>query len=90
MLRALEDPSKNHGPIQAPNGDPDGRDRRTGHERRPDPNLRGQHHSGIRGLPVTRPAVYSRTLRSMYRHPRLRPRPPPVRVNVCTYVTKPE
>ena len=24
MLRALKDPSKSHGPIQAPNGDPDG------------------------------------------------------------------
>jgi hypothetical protein len=37
MLRALKDPSKSHGPIQAPNGDLDGRDRRTGRERRPDP-----------------------------------------------------
>jgi hypothetical protein len=86
MLRALKDPSKSHGPIQAPNGDPDRRDRQTGRERCLDPSLRGQHQSGIRGLPVTGPAVYSSTLRSMYRHPRLRLRPPPVRVNVCLHM----
>jgi hypothetical protein len=38
------------------------------------------------GLPVTRPAVHSRTLRSMYRHSRLRPRRPPERASVCMYV----
>ena len=36
MLRALNDPSKSHGPIQVPSRDPDRRDRRTGHERRPE------------------------------------------------------
>jgi hypothetical protein len=40
MLRVLKDSSKSHGPIQAPNGDPEGLDRRTGRERRPDPSLR--------------------------------------------------
>jgi len=40
MPRVLKDPSKSQGPIQAPNGDPDGRDRQTGHVRRPDPCLR--------------------------------------------------
>jgi len=40
MPRVLEDPSKSHGLIQAPNGDLDGRDRWTGCERRPDPCLR--------------------------------------------------
>jgi len=85
MLRALEDPSKSHGPIQAPNGDSDRWDRRTGCEHRPDPSLRGQHQSVIRGLPVTGPAVYSRTLRSKYRCPRLHPRPLLLgRMYVCT------
>jgi hypothetical protein len=39
MPRALKDPGKSQGPIQAPNGDPDGRDRWTDRERRPDPCL---------------------------------------------------
>jgi len=39
MPRALEDPGKSQGPIQVPSGDPDGRDRRTGRECRPDPCL---------------------------------------------------
>jgi hypothetical protein len=52
--------------------------------RRPLPE--GEHQNIVRGLPVTRPAVHSRTLRSRYRRSRLRPRPPPERVNVCTYI----
>jgi len=36
MLMALKDPSKSHGSIQLPSRDPDGRDRRTGRERRPE------------------------------------------------------
>jgi hypothetical protein len=39
MPRALKDPGKSQGPIQAPNGDHDRRDTRTGRECCPDPCL---------------------------------------------------
>ena len=35
---------------------------------------------------MSRPAVHSKPLCSMYRHSRLRPRSPPERANICTYV----
>jgi len=39
MPSALKDPGKSQGCIQVPSGDPDGQDRWTGRERRPDPCL---------------------------------------------------
>jgi len=85
MLRALEDPSKSRGPIQVPSRDPDGRDMRTGREeRRPETLAWGESSRAVHGLPVPRPNVRSKALRSMYRRSCLRPRPPP-ETNVCTY-----
>jgi hypothetical protein len=50
-----------------------------------DPCLR-ESSRAVCGLPVSRPAVRSKALCSMYRRSRLCPRPPPERANICTYV----
>jgi hypothetical protein len=50
-----------------------------------DPGLRESSRTILR-LPMSRPAVCSKALRIMYRRSCLRPRPPPDRANVRTYV----
>jgi len=84
MLRALKDPSKSHGPNQVPSRDPDGQADGPWTSLG-DPCLR-ESTKAVSGLPVTRPAVHSRILRSMYKRSCLRLWPPPERANVCTYV----